>query len=135
MEINDWILLIAVTVVFASIVIAVLTWAKWSLIRGLKQLSGIFEKDKEPADKVRGKITEEKYHGGQIWESPVYLRCMICLAGDGRMMLISDLANEGSCALKERNGKWLYTIPELKKRLKNWKHIGPKIYYRNKGGD
>jgi hypothetical protein len=73
---------------------------------------------------------EEKshYYGGNIWQAPSFLRCMI-VCGDGKMFLISDPANSGSTIKTEKDGTWLYDMKDLPKRLENWKWIGTHIDY------
>lgn len=70
---------------------------------------------------------DEKYRGGNIWEAPSGLRAMISISGGNRevkMFLISDPSEHGSYASTDENGKWLYTLEELKARLANWTWIG-----------
>jgi len=124
---ENWEIIMAAVVVFASVMTAMAIWGERSLKRDLIWLSEDFEEHK-------------KYYGGQIWESPAFLRCSICLAGNGKMMLVSDPTKQGMCALTEKNGKWLYTMPELKERLKGWKYVGEnaliisKCYKKNETG-
>ncbi|MBA7518466.1 hypothetical protein ES705_10536 [subsurface metagenome] len=72
---------------------------------------------------------DSRYVGGNIWMSPSYSKSMIVCGKDGRLFLISDPAEQGSTIVTEHNGTWLYTMPELKERLKNWTWVGTHLDY------
>lgn len=69
--------------------------------------------------------TDVKYYGGNIWQAPSCIRALISLSGESdKMILVSDpSSNSGSMTFVEKDGTWLYTIDELKERLKEWKWI------------
>lgn len=70
---------------------------------------------------------DDKYYGGNLWESPSFMRAMIVCGTDGYMFLISDPAEQGSTVMTEKCGKWLYTFNDLKKRLEKWTWVGNHI--------
>lgn len=67
---------------------------------------------------------ESKYYGGNLWESPSHLVCMIVCADADEMILISDPKQQGSCVNHNEGGKWIYSMPALKVRLLGWKWAG-----------
>lgn len=73
---------------------------------------------------------EKHYYGGNLWQAPSYLTAMI-VSGPGGLFLISNPAEKGSCANVPKDGKWRFTLEELKERLKDWKWIGTHRDYIN----
>lgn len=75
---------------------------------------------------------DRRIRGGQAWQAPSCIRCMIVLAGklpskgSTCLMLVSDPREQGALAHCQSNGKWLYTPEELKRYLETngWKHLG-----------
>jgi len=66
---------------------------------------------------------DSKYYGGNFWESPSFMKVMI-VCGVDSLFFISDPKEPGSTVLVEKDGKWLYTIPEIKNRLRGWTWFG-----------